>query len=61
MWTSNIGKITETKGYDRLARVHKKLIDEGLNHHIYILGIGEDKDKINKYIKKIIYRKHTHY
>lgn len=48
----SVGKITETKGYDRLARVHKKLIDEGLNHHIYILGIGEDEDKINKYLKE---------
>ena len=48
----SVGKITETKGYARLARVHKKLIDEGLNHCIYILGIGEDEEKINKYIKK---------
>ena len=48
----SVGKITGTKGYDRLARVHKKLIDEGLDHHIYILGIGEDEDKINKYIKE---------
>lgn len=48
----SVGKITGTKGYDRLARVHKRLINEGLNHHIYILGIGEDKDKINKYIKE---------
>lgn len=48
----SVGKITGTKGYDRLARVHKKLIDEGLNHHIYILGIGEDEEKINKYIKE---------
>lgn len=48
----SVGKITGTKGYDRLARVHKKLMKEGLNHHIYILGIGEDEDKINKYIKE---------
>lgn len=48
----SVGKITGTKGYDRLARVHKRLIDEGLNHHIYILGIGEDEDKIKKYIKE---------
>ena len=48
----SVGKITATKGYDRLARVHKKLIDEGLDHHIYILGIGEDEGKINKYIKE---------
>lgn len=48
----SVGKITRTKGYDRLAKVHKKLIDEGLSHHIYILGIGEDEEKINKYIKE---------
>ncbi|MFR1065188.1 glycosyltransferase [Intestinibacter bartlettii] len=48
----SVGKITKTKGYDRLARVHKRLIYEGMNHHIYILGIGEDEDKINKYIKE---------
>ena len=48
----SVGKITGTKGYDRLARVHKRLLEEGLNHHIYILGIGEDEDKINKYLKE---------
>lgn len=48
----SVGKIIGTKGYDRLARIHKKLINEGLNHHIYILGIGKDEDKINKYIKE---------
>lgn len=48
----SVGKITNVKGYDRLARIHKRLIDEGLKHHIYILGIGEDEDNINKYIKE---------
>lgn len=48
----SVGKITETKGYARLARVHKRLIDEGLRHRIYILGIGEDEDKIKRYIKE---------
>jgi len=48
----SVGKITEIKGYDRLARVHKRLIDKGLKHHIYILGIGEDENKINKYLEE---------
>ena len=48
----SVGKLVKTKGYDRLARVHKKLIDEGLQHRIYILGIGEDKEKIEKYLKE---------
>lgn len=46
----SVGKIVETKGYDRLARVHKRLKEENLNYHIYILGIGEDQKKIEKYL-----------
>lgn len=47
----SVGKIVETKGYDRLAKVHKRLMDENLKHHIYILGIGPDQEKIEKYLK----------
>ena len=36
----------------RLARVHNKLIKEGYNHHIYILGIGEERQKIEAYLSK---------
>ncbi len=46
----SVGKIIDTKGYDRLARVHKRLKEENLNHRIYILGIGEDQKKIEKYL-----------
>lgn len=48
----SVGKIVKTKGYDRLARVHNRLISEGIHHNIYILGIGEDEEKIRKYIKE---------
>ena len=43
------GKITPVKGYDRLARVQKKLIDAGYKTHIYILGAGKDREEIEKY------------
>lgn len=46
----SVGKIISTKGYDRLARVHKRLKEENINHHIYILGIGEGQKKIEKYL-----------
>lgn len=46
----SVGKIIGTKGYDRLARIHKKLMDENLKHNIYILGIGDDQKKIEKYL-----------
>ena len=47
----SVGKIIEKKGYYRLAQIHKKLIDEGLKHNIYVIGIGEDEDRIRKYLK----------
>lgn len=48
----SVGKIVKTKGYDRLIEVHKKLINEGIKHNIYILGVGEDEHKIKKYINE---------
>lgn len=45
-----VGKIMPIKGFDKLARIHKRLIDDGFNVHTYILGDGMDKEKIEKYI-----------
>ena len=47
-----VGKIVELKGFDKLARIHKKLKDDGLNVHTYILGIGPDREKIENYLKE---------
>lgn len=44
-----VGKIAAVKGFDRLARIHKKLIDDGYGIHTYILGDGIDKKKIESY------------
>lgn len=46
-----VGKIKPVKGFDKLARIHKRLINEGLNVHTYILGIGEEKENIERYLK----------
>lgn len=46
----SVGKIQTVKGYDRLAHVHKCLIEEGIKHHIYILGVGEQQAEIQKYL-----------
>lgn len=47
-----VAKVRPRKGFMRLARVHKRLIEEGYKHHIYILGEGEEKEKIKKYLKE---------
>ncbi len=45
-----VGKIMPIKGFDKLARIHKKLIEQGNKVETYILGVGPEKDKIEKYI-----------
>lgn len=47
-----VGKILENKGFDRLARIHKRLIDDGYPVHMYILGIGPQQREIEKYLEK---------
>lgn len=47
-----VGKIVPTKGFDKLARIHKKLIDDGFPVYTYVLGIGPDREKIENYLKE---------
>lgn len=46
----SVAKIVTSKGYDRLMKIHKKLIEKNIKNHIYILGIGEEKEKYEKYL-----------
>lgn len=46
----SVAKIVPSKGYDRLMKIHKKLIGKNIKNHIYILGIGEKKEKYEKYL-----------
>lgn len=45
----SVAKLMHSKGYDRLIRVHKRLLEEGLRHHIYILGVGEEESKLKHF------------
>lgn len=47
-----LARLTHSKGYERLLRIHKKLIDEKIEHNLWILGEGEDREKIEDYINK---------
>ncbi|GAA0768052.1 glycosyltransferase [Clostridium subterminale] len=47
-----IGRLTKQKAYDRLLRVHNKLINEGLNYKLWIIGEGEDREKLEEYIEE---------
>ena len=47
-----VGKISKQKGFDRLARIVKRLRDDGLPVHLYALGIGPDQAEIETYLKE---------
>ncbi|MCI3938028.1 glycosyltransferase [Chryseobacterium aahli] len=42
----SVGTVFPQKGFDRLLKVHKKLLDEGLKHKVLIVGDGYDFENI---------------
>ncbi|MBQ7137088.1 MAG: glycosyltransferase [Bacilli bacterium] len=43
-----VARLVSAKGIDRLMKVHKKLMDDKLNHHIYVVGDGPLKQELIK-------------
>ncbi len=46
------GRLIPVKGFDRLLNVHKRLLDEGIAHKIYILGAGDMQKELKKKISE---------
>lgn len=44
----SVGTVFPQKGFDRLLKVHKRLLDDGFNHKIQIVGDGYDFENIKK-------------
>lgn len=48
-----VGTIKKSKGFDKIARIHKRLIDEGIKHNIIILGRGPEEQSLRTLIKEL--------
>lgn len=46
-----VGRLVKSKGFDKLLKAHKRLLEEGINHKLWILGEGEERENLEKYIK----------
>ena len=46
-----VGTLKETKAFDRLLRITKRLVEKGYNVHLYILGKGPLEDQFHQFIK----------
>ncbi len=48
-----IARLVPQKAIDRLINVHKRLIDEKINHNIYVIGDGPEREKLTQKIKEL--------
>lgn len=47
-----VGKILKNKGFDRMARILKRLREDGYPIHWFALGIGEEQEHIEKFLQE---------
>lgn len=48
-----VGTVFPQKGFDRLIKMHKRLLQEGYKHKIYIVGDGYDFKNIHALVKSL--------
>ncbi|WP_026315428.1 glycosyltransferase [Riemerella columbina] len=50
---SSMGRLHSRKGYSTLAKVHKRLLDEGLIHSIAVIGGGNEMQNLQNQCKEL--------
>ncbi len=54
----SVGRLSfEHKGYDRLVRIHKRILDKGIQNNLYIIGEGRDREKLEGLISSLNVKK----
>lgn len=48
----SVGRLVNQKGYDRLLQIHNRLIQEGYNYELWILGEGIERKNLESYIEE---------
>lgn len=47
-----VARLVQQKGLDRFIKVHSKLKKEGINHNLYIIGEGPERENLEEIIDK---------
>lgn len=45
-----VGRLSPEKGFDRLIRIHRNLLDKGYDHKLVIVGEGDEREKLERII-----------
>ena len=48
----SVAKLMKIKGYDRLVNIQRKLKDEGIPTHVYIIGKGEELEPLTAQVRE---------
>ena len=56
----SVGRLVPAKGYDLLIPIISKLIKKGLDIHLYLLGEGSERSKLEQIIKEEKMSNHIH-
>lgn len=46
----SLGRLSSPKNYLRLLKTHKKLVDDGIRHNLWIFGEGPERAKLEQFI-----------
>lgn len=47
---ASVGRLMHQKGYDRLLRIHKRLLEEGMDYDLWLLGEGNARPELEQFI-----------
>lgn len=48
----SVARLRYEKGFDRLIVAHKRLLEEGFPHEMFVLGEGSEREKLEKLIRE---------
>ncbi len=49
---ASVGRLSVEKQYDLLLRIHKRLLEDGLLHDLWIIGEGDERSRLEAYVEE---------
>jgi glycosyltransferase involved in cell wall biosynthesis len=49
----SVGRLIEQKGYDRLIAAHSRILKDGIDHNLVLVGEGEEKERLIQLCKEL--------
>lgn len=57
----SVGCLSSQKGFDRLIRVHLRLLEEGISTHVYLIGTGPQEKALKQLVRDLHLQDTVHF